>query len=72
MEAGSSFITCSLIYYFSSGATTSQQVMEGYSTKEIDFLKKAPAGSPNILLIILDDVGYGATSPFGGLIILPI
>jgi arylsulfatase len=27
---------------------------------------KAPAGSPNILLVLLDDVGYGATSTFGG------
>jgi arylsulfatase len=27
---------------------------------------KAPTGAPNILLILLDDVGYGATSAFGG------
>ncbi|HTU18336.1 MAG TPA: sulfatase-like hydrolase/transferase [Gemmataceae bacterium] len=27
---------------------------------------KAPAGAPNILLVTLDDVGYGATSTFGG------
>src|SRR5262245_17674949 len=27
---------------------------------------KAPAGAPNILLVLLDDVGYGATSTFGG------
>ncbi len=27
---------------------------------------KAPAGSPNILLVLLDDVGFGATSTFGG------
>ena len=27
---------------------------------------KAPAGSPNIVVILLDDVGYGATSVFGG------
>src|SRR5215469_16591582 len=27
---------------------------------------KAPAGAPNIFLVLLDDVGYGATSTFGG------
>lgn len=27
---------------------------------------KAPAGAPNILLILTDDVGFGATSTFGG------
>lgn len=26
----------------------------------------APAGAPNIILILLDDVGFGATSTFGG------
>ena len=27
---------------------------------------KAPAGAPNVLLILLDDVGFGMTSTFGG------
>jgi hypothetical protein len=33
-----------------------------------DFPKEvaAPKGAPNILLILTDDVGFGATSPFGG------
>ena len=38
---------------------------------KIDYIKKASAGSPNIVWIILDDVGYGATSAFGGLIRTP-
>lgn len=32
---------------------------------------KAPAGAPNVLWIILDDVGFGATSAFGGVIRTP-
>lgn len=32
---------------------------------------KAPAGAPNVLWIILDDVGFGATSTFGGIIKTP-
>ena len=32
---------------------------------------KPPAGSPNVVLIILDDVGFGATSAFGGIIRTP-
>src|SRR5262245_42442930 len=33
-----------------------------------DFPKgiEAPAGAPNVLLILTDDVGFGATSVFGG------
>jgi arylsulfatase A-like enzyme len=27
---------------------------------------KAPKGAPNVLLVLLDDVGFGALSPFGG------
>lgn len=30
-----------------------------------------PKGAPNVLLIITDDVGYGAPSTFGGLIPTP-
>jgi len=32
---------------------------------------KAPKGAPNVLLIILDDVGFGASSTFGGVIRTP-
>src|SRR5690606_26237144 len=32
---------------------------------------KAPAGAPNIVLVLLDDVGFGAASAFGGLIETP-
>jgi len=32
---------------------------------------KAPAGSPNVVWIILDDVGFGASSAFGGVIHTP-
>ncbi len=33
---------------------------------------KAPAGAPNVIWIILDDVGFGAASTFGGLINTPV
>ncbi|MDB5273989.1 MAG: Arylsulfatase [Chitinophagaceae bacterium] len=33
--------------------------------------KKAPAGAPNVVWILLDDIGFGATSAFGGLIQTP-
>lgn len=32
---------------------------------------KAPQGAPNVVWILLDDVGFGATSAFGGLIETP-
>ena len=31
----------------------------------------APAGAPNVLLVMLDDVGFGASSTFGGVISTP-
>jgi arylsulfatase len=38
-----------------------------------DFPKgvEAPAGAPNVLLILTDDVGFGASSTFGGSIETP-
>lgn len=41
-----------------------------YKESEADFppMKKAPAGAPNIVLVLLDDVGFGWPSVFGGLV----
>ena len=41
------------------------------STKDFPQEVHAPKGAPNILLILTDDVGFGATSPFGGPIPTP-
>ncbi len=35
------------------------------------FEVKAPQGAPNVLLILLDNLGYGATKTFGGVINMP-
>jgi arylsulfatase len=50
-----------------------EQPFKGYIGRKAtesttDFPKEvaAPKGAPNILLILTDDVGFGATSPFGG------
>jgi arylsulfatase len=39
-----------------------------YADSEADIisLPTAPAGAPNVLLVLLDDVGFGQTSTFGG------
>jgi arylsulfatase A-like enzyme len=36
------------------------------SEAEIPEIRGAPAGAPNVLLVLLDDVGFGHTSTFGG------
>lgn len=36
-----------------------------------NFEIKAPAGAPNVVIILVDDLGFGATSPFGGPIPTP-
>ncbi len=41
------------------------------SVKDFPTEAKAPEGAPNILLILTDDVGFGATSTFGGPIQTP-
>lgn len=38
---------------------------------KIEYNKKAAPGAPNVVLVLLDDVGFGATSTFGGLINTP-
>ena len=38
----------------------------GESTKDFPQEVKAPKGAPNVLLILTDDVGFGASSTFGG------
>jgi arylsulfatase A-like enzyme len=35
------------------------------------FEVKAPKGAPNVLVVLLDNLGYGATKPFGGVINMP-
>ena len=35
------------------------------------FQVTAPAGAPNVVVILIDDLGFGATSPFGGPIPTP-
>ena len=36
-----------------------------------DYKSHAPEGAPNIIYILIDDIGYGAASAFGGLIPTP-
>jgi arylsulfatase A-like enzyme len=69
----------------SGGSTSAQEVLPappapfkgqiGLSAKDSipDFPKpvEAPKGAPNIVLILLDDVGFGASSTFGGPISTP-
>lgn len=44
-----------------------------YETSEPDFPKPlaAPTGSPNVLLVLLDDIGYGVMGTFGGAVESP-
>jgi arylsulfatase len=63
---------------FASFNATAQQPYQGVVGKTLGDSKewwapvaKPPAGAPNVVWIILDDVGFGATSAFGGLIRTP-
>lgn len=42
-----------------------------FSTPPPRFEVKAPEGAPNVLLVVLDDMGFAAGAPFGGPIAMP-
>ena len=35
------------------------------------YVRQAPAGAPNVVVVLLDDVGFGASSTFGGPVATP-
>ena len=41
------------------------------ATKPPRFEIKPPEGAPNVVIVLIDDIGFGATSPFGGAIETP-
>ena len=41
------------------------------ATKPEPFEVKAPEGAPNVVVVLIDDIGFGATAPFGGAIETP-
>ena len=41
------------------------------ATKPERFEIKAPEGAPNVVIVLIDDIGFGATSTFGGAIHTP-
>lgn len=59
--------------------TSSQQPWKGSikptlqesTSFKIDHNKKAPKGAPNVIWILIDDAGFGATTAFGGLVETP-
>ncbi|MEO6521164.1 MAG: arylsulfatase [Mucilaginibacter sp.] len=75
----------SVLYFWASGAVAQQNIppstpgtYKGVVKKTLAESKEwwpkpqhAPAGSPNIVWILLDDVGFGASGTFGGLINTP-
>lgn len=41
------------------------------ATKPERFEVEAPEGAPNVVIVLIDDIGFGATEPFGGAIETP-
>jgi arylsulfatase A-like enzyme len=63
---------------FTQNITQQQQPFQGVVGKSLGDSKevwtdpvKAPVGAPNVVWVLLDDVGFGATSTFGGVIRTP-
>ena len=71
-------ITANLLLSANIKAQNTDQSYQGTIGKTLNDSKewwapvsKAPAGTPNVIWIILDDVGFGATGSFGGVINTP-
>ena len=47
------------------------KVLPSENTMPKPFSVDAPKGAPNVVVILLDDVGYGAPSTFGGKVNMP-
>lgn len=63
---------------YAQNITQQQQPFQGVTGKTLAESKeswtdqiKAPKGAPNVIWILLDDVGFGATTTFGGIINTP-
>ncbi|MEM8668381.1 MAG: arylsulfatase [Planctomycetota bacterium] len=41
------------------------------ATKPVPFSVEAPEDAPNVVIVLIDDIGFGATAPFGGAIETP-
>ncbi|WCT14689.1 arylsulfatase [Mucilaginibacter jinjuensis] len=69
----------SIGYVSAQNVTQQQEPFKGQIGKTLGDSKeawttpvKAPKGAPNVVWIILDDVGFGASSTFGGIIKTPV
>ena len=58
--------TTALCLLLTTAAAAAQQPVPTTAPRPVPFQIKAPAGAPNVLVILLDDVGFSATSAFGG------
>ncbi|GAL85059.1 hypothetical protein MYP_2287 [Sporocytophaga myxococcoides] len=76
---GAAFIASLFLTLPSFGQYSPEQKFEGEIGKtlpesvpyKIQFNKKASPDAPNIVWILIDDAGFGATTPFGGLVETP-
>jgi arylsulfatase A-like enzyme len=73
-----SVIMGSVLSLYATAQNDTQQPYQGVVGKTLAESKewwpepvKAPAGAPNVIWILLDDVGFGASSAFGGVISTP-
>ena len=73
-----SIIMGSVLSLYATAQNDTQQPYQGVVGKTLAESKewwpepvKAPAGAPNVIWILLDDVGFGASSAFGGVISTP-
>jgi len=48
-----------------------EKTLQESTPYKINYNKKAPKGAPNVVWILIDDAGFGATTAFGGLVETP-
>lgn len=72
-------LCCTFIFRITIAQQIAEPTYKGKVGKTLDKskewwpeIKKAPSGATNVIWILLDDVGFGASSAFGGLIDTPV
>jgi arylsulfatase A-like enzyme len=67
--ATSSLVLCTVLSFVLMPVCPSQQ--DAHAAEAPDYQVKPPSAAPNVVVVLLDDVGFGASSTFGGPIQTP-
>src|SRR5918993_1080152 len=63
---------CAVMVIYLTSCTQTPKPAESNATEPERFAVKAPKAAPNVVVVLIDDIGFGASSHFGGPIDMPV